>query len=155
MLLGLDYTLTCIGNAFSNFLPMLSLLNFLLICIGIWFFGSFPMLFLLNFLLICIGIWFTNSPPMLFYIFTEKSARMVSHPDGLCSYLLFLIIFFATFEVNSSTNHYNCSNKKNYENSNRCVITCFYCFCGCCSSDTSYLKVSSFIGFPSLSTSVT
>lgn len=41
----------------------------------------------------CIGIAFSGSLPMLFYIFTEKSARMVSHPDGLCSYLLFLIIF--------------------------------------------------------------
>ena len=41
----------------------------------------------------CIGSAFPGSLPMLFYIFTEKSARMVSHPDGLCSYLLFLIIF--------------------------------------------------------------
>lgn len=79
----------------------------------------------------CIGSAFPDSPPKLFtYLQKNPPEWFPILTDFVVTYCF--LLFFATFEVNSSTNHYDCSNKKNYKDSNRCVITSFYCFCGCC-----------------------
>ena len=79
----------------------------------------------------CIGSAFPDSLPMLFtYLQKNPPEWFPILTDFVVTYCF--LLFFATFEVNSSSNHCNRSNKKNYKNSNRCVITGFYCFCGCC-----------------------